>query len=178
MDEKKKFVLQKQIQPLREVCTKVPPIVSQVTRNKDLFPSKTQETSRPAETGAKLRTNSSQVTTTTTAPVRTQVANLSKRTQDRVNHSKHTKAQAWRTIIDTKGIRNLTNSDLLLNQHKISNIVHAISDSGATAHFIVDGAPVTNVKKAEFPLRITCPNGQHIFQVTRAIWISPGSQKK
>ena len=69
------------------------------------------------------------------------------------------KAQAWKTIIQQKGIRNLANSSLLLNHQRISNIVHAISDSGATAHFIVKGAPVTNIKKAVFPLRITLPNG-------------------
>ena len=79
------------------------------------------------------------------------------------NQAFHTRAKAWKTIIETKGIRNYTNSDLLLNQNKISNIVHAVSDSGATAHFIVDGAPVTNVKKADFPLKITCPNGGHIY---------------
>ena len=52
---------------------------------------------------------------------------------------------------------------MILNHHKISNIVHAVSDSGATAHFIVDGAPVTNIQKAEFPLRITLPNGHSIY---------------
>ena len=38
-----------------------------------------------------------------------------------------------------------------------------MSDSGATAHFIVDGAPVTNIKKADFPLKIACPNGGYIY---------------
>ena len=52
---------------------------------------------------------------------------------------------------------------MILNQKKISNIVHAISDSGATAHFIVDGAPVTNIKKADFPPRVTYPNGGFIY---------------
>ena len=74
-----------------------------------------------------------------------------------------TKAQAWITIIQQKGIQNLANSSLLLNHQRISNIVHAISDSGATAHFIVKGAPVTNLKKATFPLRITLPNGGIIY---------------
>ena len=96
-------------------------------------------------------------------PAKQCVANLSKHTRSQVNHSKHTKAQAWKTIIQDKGIQNLTNSDLLLNQQRISNIVHAVSDSGATAHFIIDGAPVTNIKKAKFPLQITLPNGHIIY---------------
>ena len=43
------------------------------------------------------------------------------------------------------------------------NIVHAISDSGATAYFIVDGAAVANLKKTKFPLRITLPNEGIIY---------------
>jgi len=36
----------------------------------------------------------------------------------------------------------------------------AISDSGATGHFVMEDAPVTNVRPTRHPVRITCPNGE------------------
>ena len=40
--------------------------------------------------------------------------------------------------------------------------VYAIFDSGATAHFIVQGAPVVNIRKALIPLKIKLPDGSFI----------------
>ena len=37
---------------------------------------------------------------------------------------------------------------------------YAISDSGATGHFLVEGAPVTNLQVADNPISITIPNGK------------------
>ena len=37
-------------------------------------------------------------------------------------------------------------------------IEYAISDSGATGHFLVEGAPVTNLQVTDNPINITIPN--------------------
>ena len=37
-------------------------------------------------------------------------------------------------------------------------IEYAISDSGATGRFLVEGAPVTNLQVADNPISITIPN--------------------
>ena len=39
-------------------------------------------------------------------------------------------------------------------------VEYAISDSGATGHFLVEGAPVTNLQVADNPISITIPNGK------------------
>ena len=41
-------------------------------------------------------------------------------------------------------------------------IEYAISDSGATGHFIVEGASVTNLQVADNPTSITIPNGKNM----------------
>ena len=41
-------------------------------------------------------------------------------------------------------------------------IEYTISDSGATGHFLVEGAPVTNVQVADNPISITIPNGKRM----------------
>ena len=38
-------------------------------------------------------------------------------------------------------------------------IEYAISDSGASRHFLVEGAPVTNLQVEDNPISITIPNG-------------------
>ena len=39
-------------------------------------------------------------------------------------------------------------------------IEYAIPDSGATGHFLVEGAPVTNLQVADNPISINIPNGK------------------
>ena len=39
-------------------------------------------------------------------------------------------------------------------------IEYAISDSGAIRHFLVEGAPVTNLQVSDNPISITIPNGK------------------
>ena len=41
-------------------------------------------------------------------------------------------------------------------------VEYAISDSGAAVHFLVEGAPVANLKMAENPITIMLPNGRTI----------------
>ena len=40
-----------------------------------------------------------------------------------------------------------------------TTVEHAISDSGATGHFMVEGAPVTNMQRDLEPITITLPDG-------------------
>ena len=43
--------------------------------------------------------------------------------------------------------------------HTHTTVEHAISDSGATGHFMVEGAPVTNIQRDLNPISITLPDG-------------------
>ena len=42
-------------------------------------------------------------------------------------------------------------------------IKYAISDSGATGHFLKEGVPVTNLQMADNPISITIPNGKSMI---------------
>ena len=44
----------------------------------------------------------------------------------------------------------------------VKNVAWAISDSGATGHFVVKGAPVINKQPATNPITITLPSGSTI----------------
>ena len=41
-------------------------------------------------------------------------------------------------------------------------VEYAVSDLGATGHFLVEGAPVVNKRLASKPIHITLPNGKII----------------
>ena len=70
-----------------------------------------------------------------------------------------TKQQAWCNLVQQQNLHNLPNASTIFNPKKLQ---YALFDSGATAHFLVDGAPVTNKKVATPPITITLPDG---FQV-------------
>ena len=63
-----------------------------------------------------------------------------------------------------------------IDEAKLSAIADAVFDSGATAHFIIDGAPVVNKKKALHPLKIKLPDDRSLNRHIRAIWIYRGYQ--
>ena len=74
-----------------------------------------------------------------------------------------TRAQAWQHIAQNGLIDGLPHASLIHNTNDLSNVIHyALSDSGATAHFLMEGAPATNVQKATNPITITLPNGKTI----------------
>ena len=75
----------------------------------------------------------------------------------------HTRAHAWHHIAQNGIIDELPHVFLINNTNHLSNVIHyALSDSGATAHFLMKGAPATNVKVATAPISITLPNGKTI----------------
>jgi hypothetical protein len=70
-----------------------------------------------------------------------------------------TKNEVWRTFAEM-------NSIIQKNENqKITRVLkeeYAFGDSGATDHFIIEGAAVTNKRKADNPITITQPDGSTI----------------
>jgi len=62
--------------------------------------------------------------------------------------------------VQQKDLQELPNAGTIFNTTRLKYAVeYAISDSGATVHFLVEGAPVANLKIAENSIIITLPNG-------------------
>ena len=74
-----------------------------------------------------------------------------------------TRAKAWLTTIQANNLRSLPQAATIFDPARVTRSVkHAISDSGATGHFLVENAPVTNKAIATNPITITLPNGKTI----------------
>ena len=74
-----------------------------------------------------------------------------------------TKAKAWRHIIHDNSLTQLPQASMALNTKRIVRAVKwAISDSGATGHFMVEGAPVINKQPAQHPIKILMPDGSKL----------------
>ena len=74
-----------------------------------------------------------------------------------------TRAKAWKSVIQANNLIDLPQAKTIFNMERLRPIVeYAISDSGATAHFLVEGAPAVNVQKATNLLQITLQNGKQI----------------
>ena len=74
-----------------------------------------------------------------------------------------TRANAWNTIIQANNLTQSTHSTMIFDTKRVTRAVkYAISDSGATGHFIVEGAPVVNKKPAKNPIQIMMPDGKKI----------------
>ena len=66
-------------------------------------------------------------------------------------------------IGDSHNLQELPNAAPILHPTRLQGAVHyAISDSGATGHFLLQGAPVVNKRPTASPLKITLPNGKSI----------------
>ena len=73
------------------------------------------------------------------------------------------KGEAWNAIINTNGLKELPSATTIFNKERVVRQVEfAISDSGATAHFLVEGAPIINMKEAKEPITIKLPDGSLI----------------
>ena len=60
---------------------------------------------------------------------------------------------------DTVVISNKEQKAANIDKYRLA-VECAISDSGATGHFLVEGAPVTNLQVADNPISITITNGK------------------
>ena len=74
-----------------------------------------------------------------------------------------TSQQAWQHSIQTKKLREVPQAQTIFDRERVTRAVKwAISDSGATGHFLIAGAPAVNIKPATKPIAITLPNGKII----------------
>ena len=65
--------------------------------------------------------------------------------------------------MQTKNLKDLPQVTTIFDQKKVTRAVKwAISDSGATGHFLIAGAPAVNIRPAAKPITITLPNGKSI----------------
>ena len=69
-----------------------------------------------------------------------------------------TRAQSWTAMVEAQRLDQSANAATIFDAAKLQRVTEwAISDSGATGHFLVEGAPVVNKRKATHPLRIRFP---------------------
>ena len=74
-----------------------------------------------------------------------------------------TRAKAWARLIQNEVLHELPMAETIFNTKVMKDWVeYAVSDSGATGHFLVEGAPVVNKRVANKPIHITLPNGKII----------------
>jgi len=76
-----------------------------------------------------------------------------------------TRQQAWQHIIQVNNLQQLPTSDIIFNNERVIKqvkIEYALSDSGASGHFLVEGAPVTRKKVAKNPISILLPDGSTV----------------
>ena len=71
------------------------------------------------------------------------------------------------TTVDNSGdahnLQELPNAAPILHLTRLKGAVqYAISDSGATGHFLLQGSPVVNKRPTSYPLKTTLPNGKII----------------
>ena len=71
--------------------------------------------------------------------------------------------QAWQHIVQANNLRELPQAKTILKDERLTRAVKwALSDSGATGHFLIKGSPAVNIKPATKPITITLPNGKSI----------------
>jgi hypothetical protein len=71
----------------------------------------------------------------------------------------------WQQIIENNDNKISTHTEchfLFSSSYKIWKTRHLRSKCHSTGHFLVEGAPIVNKKKAKHPITITLPNGKLI----------------
>ena len=75
-----------------------------------------------------------------------------------------TRSNAWQSIIQANNLQQIQHAEMAFNAARVTRAVkHAISDSGATGHFLVEGAPAVNIRETDSPIKIMLPNGKTIW---------------
>ena len=70
---------------------------------------------------------------------------------------------AWQHIIQANNLRELPQAEMIFNSVRMTRAVAwALSHSGATSHFLMNGAAAVNIKPTNHPITITLPNGKTI----------------
>ena len=66
-------------------------------------------------------------------------------------------------VADSK-LQQSANASMLFNTRQLLHLVkYALSDSGASSHFLIKGSPAVNIKVAKFPIAIKLPDGSIIW---------------
>lgn len=68
------------------------------------------------------------------------------------------KGQAWTKLMQANNIREDTNPNSFKKSYITRAVKWAVSDSGATSHFMLEGAPVVNKQIAKHPITVTLPD--------------------
>ena len=75
-----------------------------------------------------------------------------------------TNQQAWCNLVQQQQLHDLPNASTIFDAQKLQKTVrYALFHLGAAAHFLVEGAPVTNKKVATAPITITLPDGSQVL---------------
>ena len=70
---------------------------------------------------------------------------------------------AWNSIFQHNSPSHRNNAHIIDKDREVPHVIDmAISDSGATGHFLVEGAPAINIQPANKPIQIVLPNGKSI----------------
>ena len=84
-----------------------------------------------------------------------------------ISHQQHpmpTQITVWQHIIQANNLYELTMANAVFITIKLEKAVNwALSDSGATGHFLVNGSTAVNIRSATHPIRIILPNGKVIM---------------
>ena len=66
-------------------------------------------------------------------------------------------------VTDSK-LQQSANASMMFNTRRLVHLVkYALSDSGASSHFLIKGSPAVSIKVAEFPIAIKLPDGSIIW---------------
>jgi hypothetical protein len=83
-------------------------------------------------------------------------------------------ATAWRTMLTAHEKRHGPMPQTMLNTGGIRIAVDmAVADAGATSHFVLPGAPVSNITPTATPLVITLPDGQTLESTHTCVLDTP-----
>ena len=73
------------------------------------------------------------------------------------------RGEVWRQIVKASEFQHSANSSMMFNTRRLVHLVkYALSDSGASSHFLIKGSPAVNVKVAAHPISIKLPDGSII----------------
>ena len=73
------------------------------------------------------------------------------------------RSNVWKTLVQANNMHQLPIAATIFDQSKVTTAVkYDISDSGATGHFLLEGAPVVKKQVTENPITITLPTGKVI----------------
>ena len=75
-----------------------------------------------------------------------------------------TRGDIWEKMVADGKLQQSANAAMIFNTKRLVHLVkYALSDSGASSHFLIKGSPAVNIKLAEFPITIKLPDGSIIW---------------